>query len=354
MRILPLVLLTVAISGATAKDSGPKLYPGAKAPKIEVSKWIKQGPVAASDKYTVVEFWATWCGPCRTSIPHLTELAKQYKDKVDFVGVSVYERGDSFEAITANVAKFVDSMGEKMDYHVALDTPDGKTAKNWMAAAEQDGIPAAFIVDPKGVVVWIGHPMGLEEPIKEALEGKLDVKKLQQEYLEGSKKNRKVREVRQKFGEAVQLYKAGKKKEAEKTLKPLDKEGGDLAEACNFVRLNDMYSPGTPEAKALIIKLLKGSNNSQAFVATYAYINATREGGDKKVAAEVAQLVYEKCNLARAMQYVALTANRLGNAELVKKAVDKGLASIESGADKENNQEAKDSLLKLKAETEQK
>lgn len=349
MRILSLFALALALPFAQA-DGGPKLSPGAKAPKIEVSSWIKNGAIAKSDKLLVVEFWATWCGPCRQSIPHLTELAKKFEGKVDFVGVSVYERADSFEQIEKNVAKFVESMGNQMDYHVALDTKDGKMAKNWMEASEQDGIPVAFIVDAKGIVEWIGHPMALEEPLQQAIEGKLDVAKLKKEYLEASVKGRKVRQVRMKFAEAAKLYKEGKKKQAEETLRPLDKEGGDLAEACNYVRLNEMYTPGSPEAKKLVAKMIGGSNNDQSFLATYAFINASRDGGDKKVAAEVAKLVVEKSSLVRAMRYAALAAVRLGDNDLAKKAVDKGLAAVESGADQEKDAEAIEALKKLKSE----
>lgn len=350
MRILSIFLLSAAAVCAQAASSGPKLFPGAKAPKIEVSSWAKYSPVPKSGKLLVVEFWATWCGPCRQSIPHLTELAKKYKDKADFVGVSVFERADSFAQITDKVAKFVAEMGDKMDYRVAIDTEDGKMAKNWLEASEQDGIPVAFIVDSKGIVEWIGHPMGLDEPLQQAIEGKLDVAKQKKDYLEASKKGRKVREVRTRFGQAVKLYKEGKKSQAEKTLQPLDKQGGDLAEACNYVRLNDMYTPGTPESEALIAKMIKGSVSDQAFLATYAYINATREGGNKDVAAKVASLVYEKSSVARAMQYVALTAKKLGNLELMSKAVEKGLKSIESGVDKENYPETKEVLNQLKKE----
>src|ERR1700710_690945 len=63
---------------------------GSPAPTLEVTKWYKGEPVTAFDhsKTYVVEFWATWCGPCRESIPHLTELQKKHAD-VTFIGVSV-------------------------------------------------------------------------------------------------------------------------------------------------------------------------------------------------------------------------------------------------------------------------
>src|SRR6516225_7066119 len=66
---------------------------GDPAPKLEVKSFVKGEPVKEFEtgKLYVVEFWATWCGPCRTSIPHLTELQKKHGEIV-FIGVSVFER----------------------------------------------------------------------------------------------------------------------------------------------------------------------------------------------------------------------------------------------------------------------
>jgi thiol-disulfide isomerase/thioredoxin len=74
--------------------SAQTLSVGDDAPALEISKWAKGEKVdrLEKDRTYVVEFWATWCGPCRTSIPHLTQLQKNYKDKgVQFIGVSVWE-----------------------------------------------------------------------------------------------------------------------------------------------------------------------------------------------------------------------------------------------------------------------
>src|SRR5262249_24424483 len=107
----------------------------------------------------VVGVWATWGGPCRGAIPQLNAPYQQYtdKDKVVVIGQNVMESDDSA------VAAFVKKMGTNMTYRVALDDkskdPNGAMATTWMEAADQDGIPTAFIVNPKGVIAWIGHPM---------------------------------------------------------------------------------------------------------------------------------------------------------------------------------------------------
>src|SRR5689334_13332915 len=92
-----LAVPTFLASAASAQD----LKVGDAAPPIKIAKWVKGKPDNMSkdgNTYTikpgsihVVEFWATWCGPCKVSIPHLTELAKKYKGKVTFTGVSINE-----------------------------------------------------------------------------------------------------------------------------------------------------------------------------------------------------------------------------------------------------------------------
>jgi len=66
----------------------------------------------------------------------------------------------------------VKKMGNQMTYRVALD--DGsKMADTWMDAAGQNGIPTAFVVDKHGIIVWIGHPMNLDEAkLNQVLAGK--------------------------------------------------------------------------------------------------------------------------------------------------------------------------------------
>src|SRR5437868_2205978 len=85
-----LAVLAGWVAGASADAP---LGVGDPAPKLEVKEFVKGEPVVRLEKGKtyVVEFWATWCGPCRATIPHLTELQKKYKD-ITFIGVSVWER----------------------------------------------------------------------------------------------------------------------------------------------------------------------------------------------------------------------------------------------------------------------
>jgi thiol-disulfide isomerase/thioredoxin len=178
------LLAAVLLSSTTHVATAGQLGVGDPAPKIDVSKWVKGEPVATfqKDHVYVVEFWATWCPPCRESIPHLTEMQKK-NPNVAFIGVSVFERKDGL------VEPFVEKMGDKMNYRVAIDSipagakpSDGAMAKNWMVAAKQPGIPTAFIVNGQGTIAWIGGPMQMEAPLAKIVAGKWDIeaeKKLQ-------------------------------------------------------------------------------------------------------------------------------------------------------------------------------
>jgi thiol-disulfide isomerase/thioredoxin len=180
IRTLAMPVSVIAIA-ATAIAQGPvTLKIGDTAPPLQIKLWVKGTPVKTlgHGAVNVVEFWATWCGPCRESIPHLTELAHKYKGKATFTGVSVFEvPNPTDESYLPKVGSFVKEMGGKMDYNVAADGQSGIMGKSWMEAAGQDGIPTAFVVDQKGKVVWIGHPMdGLDEAVGQVIKGTFDIK----------------------------------------------------------------------------------------------------------------------------------------------------------------------------------
>lgn len=171
--------LVVACSGlllgSVAAAQTPTLNIGDPAPALQVSEWVKGQPVdLAAQKgkgVTVVEFWATWCGPCVQSIPHLTKLQQEFGPK----GVTVIGLTSADDNNTLPIVKeFVQKRGEKMGYTVAFEQ-ETKTYEAYMDAAGEGGIPTAFVIDKEGRVAWIGHPMdGLDEAIEETLVGKVD------------------------------------------------------------------------------------------------------------------------------------------------------------------------------------
>src|SRR5712671_294791 len=172
LRLLPFALsCSLLATVASTQD----LEVGATAPALHIGKWLKGDPVEsfAAGKVYVVEFWATWCGPCIASMPHLTELQARFKDQgVTILGVTCVDPDNSL----AQAKKMVADKGDGMGYTVAWD--DGqKTTDAYMKAARQDGIPTAFVIDGKGRLVFIGHPMFLDIPIGAVLAGTWDARK---------------------------------------------------------------------------------------------------------------------------------------------------------------------------------
>jgi len=168
--------LSMGMQAGTA--ASPRLDLGDPAPELHPAKWLKGAPITGfqTGQVYVVEFWATWCGPCKANIPHLTELAKKYRDQVTIAGISIWESADPTDlAYLQKVEDFVRHQGDKMDYRVAVDGPQGEIAKAWMAAAGEGGIPASFIVGKDGRIAWIGYPANLDEVLQQVLAGKFDV-----------------------------------------------------------------------------------------------------------------------------------------------------------------------------------
>lgn len=145
---------------------------GSPAPALQISEWVKgsaQSLKAGKGKNTfIVEFWATWCGPCRMSIPHLTEMQAKYKDK----GLVVIGITDEQPGV---VKEFVKKMGDKMEYNVAIDRAEA-TTKAYMGGFNVSGIPFACVVDKAGLIIWSGNPLdGLDMVIDQVMEGKYDL-----------------------------------------------------------------------------------------------------------------------------------------------------------------------------------
>ena len=124
-----------------------------------VEDWVSEKP-DMTGKFTVVEFWGTWCGPCKKSIPHLNELSKKFKNSIVFIGVS-----------DESVAQ-VKSMKEPViEYYSAVDS------KNRMKKdiLELKGVPHAVVVDPDGIVCWEGGPENLTEGLLDNLVKKFEL-----------------------------------------------------------------------------------------------------------------------------------------------------------------------------------
>ncbi len=133
----------------TLKENSP-LKIGSKVPELKGIQWIKGKGVSLGTGLTIVEIWATWCGPCLQTIPHLTELQKLYKGRLTIAGLTTESMDE--------VVPFVKELGKKMDYNVGIAPQDLYGA--YMEGI--DGIPNAFIINEKKQLLWQGHPYFLD------------------------------------------------------------------------------------------------------------------------------------------------------------------------------------------------
>ena len=150
------------------KEPAKKLGLGDPAPPLTVTKWLN-GPETKIEpgKVYVLEFWATWCGPCIAAMPHLAEVRDEFKDKgLVVVAVTSKDPNNSEEA----VEKFVKEKGAKFGFTFAFCATDA-TDKAYMQAAEQQGIPCSFVVGKDGKIAFIGHPMELDDVIPKVIDG---------------------------------------------------------------------------------------------------------------------------------------------------------------------------------------
>jgi len=152
---------------APAQEKDPPKKPEAKlkvgdpAPPFKVSKWLQGAEVKSFEKgkVYVVEFWATWCGPCIVMMPHMSEMQQEYREKgVTFIGFTAKDPNNTAE----KVSQFVDKRGPKLKYTFAY-ADDRDTYDAWMKAANQNGIPCCFVIGRDQRIAYIGHPMYLGE-----------------------------------------------------------------------------------------------------------------------------------------------------------------------------------------------
>ncbi len=213
IKKLSMAGVILALTSLPALRAADLLTIGSEAPQLNVEHWVHDGhgkfkPVTkfSAGKVYVVEFWATWCGPCIASMPHLAQLQTEYADKgVQVISISDEELETVQKFLTREVQsrnrppakegaeKETDKESAPKTYdeltsaYCLTTDPDRSVYESYMDAAKQNGIPTAFIVGKDSKIEWIGHPMEMDEPLAEIVSDKWDRKKFAEIFTEKQK-----------------------------------------------------------------------------------------------------------------------------------------------------------------------
>ena len=304
-------LNSISLTGALLLASAlaaplPAAELGMVAPDLKISQWVKGKPVALKDgkgkNIYVIEFWATWCPPCRTSIPHLSQLQKKFAAKdVVLIGITDEEVG--------KVKPFVAKMAGEMDYTVAIDQ-DKQTSENYMGAFKQNGIPHAFIVDKTGAVIWHGHPMDqLEETLEKIVAGKFDLataKKLDAIKQQEAAAQEKISEVFESYFTAASKGEKGPEhdKQGEEILKLAADQPPVLAQFASIMLKHPQIKTRDLPLALRAAKAAYDGNKSDEARATVAdiYARALRDSGKKDEAIKLQKEAIAHAKDAKAKQ----------------------------------------------------
>jgi thiol-disulfide isomerase/thioredoxin len=161
------LLVLVAWSTALQADDDTSKLIGRTAPDFSL-KTVDGKTVKLSDekgKVVLVDFWATWCGPCMASMPHIQKLSADQDLKKK--GLIVWAVND--QESRDDVQKLLDSKGYTM--MVPMDS-DGKVEQDYFVT----GIPTTIVVGKNGVVkfVQVGYGDGVDKVIEDAINSALD------------------------------------------------------------------------------------------------------------------------------------------------------------------------------------
>lgn len=132
------------------EDAGALDHQGKPLPvALGSEKWLTKKPESLDGRVLVLDFWATWCGPCIRAVPTLEALAKQHPDDLAVIAISGQREG---EAVVTNYLK-----NKKPAYHYIHD--DRQSVYRSFASPRGMGIPHVVVISSDGVVRWQGNPL---------------------------------------------------------------------------------------------------------------------------------------------------------------------------------------------------
>ncbi len=161
-----IVMELQTVAGQT--KPGESSLGGPKVLRIDIEGLRKL--LVPTGKPLVVNFWATWCDPCREEFPELVKLYDEYSGKVDLVTVSL----DDAAELDGNVTKFLTTMQAEMPAYL-LDTPDPDAAISLVSKDWAGNLPLTLVYAADGSMVYFRNGKFRYEILKENIDRALGV-----------------------------------------------------------------------------------------------------------------------------------------------------------------------------------
>lgn len=144
MRLISALLFLLLVNLCVAQ-SGPSV--GDKAPVLNITDWLANVPADKSleGRPIIVDFWATWCGPCIKAVPHFNELKAEFASNQELLFLSMSD--EKPDKINRSL--------KRIDFKSAVVTDaTGKTRE----AFQINAIPVTYLIDKAGIIQWTGSP----------------------------------------------------------------------------------------------------------------------------------------------------------------------------------------------------